>query len=78
MASKFPISTNSTLKRSSDDENSHQQQSKKGHWSAVLSTAINDESVRVHKDELCTVINDKYPKVKLLKNRKKFDHSAFF
>ena len=24
---------------------------------------MDDESLRVHKDELCTVIKDKYPKV---------------
>lgn len=36
---------------------------KKNHWSAVLSTAIDDESVRLYRDDLCTVIMDKFPKV---------------
>jgi len=50
-------------KRKISSENNNGNQQKKGHWSAALSTALDDESVRLHKDELCTVIKDKFPKV---------------
>jgi hypothetical protein len=45
------------------ENNNNGNQSKKGHWSTALSTALDDESVRLYKDELCTVIKDKFPKV---------------
>ncbi|CAF0862285.1 unnamed protein product [Didymodactylos carnosus] len=35
-----------------------------GHWSTALTSAVEDESVQVYKDDLCTIINDKYPKAK--------------
>lgn len=54
-----------TIKRKIPTENSNTNvnQAKKPHWSAVLSSAINDESVQLYKDDLCTVIQDKFPKV---------------
>jgi len=52
-----------TVKRKIPTENINGNQMKKGHWSAGLSTALDDESVRLYKDELCTVIKDKFPKV---------------
>ena len=52
-----------TMKRKETGEITNENQAKKGHWSAGLSTALQDESVRVYKDDLCTVIKDKYPKV---------------
>jgi hypothetical protein len=52
-----------TEKRKISSENINESQAKKGHWSAGLSTAMDDESVRLYKDDLCTVIKDKFPKV---------------
>ncbi len=52
-----------TEKRKSPSENLNGNQTKKGHWSAGLSTAMDDESARLYKDDLCTVIKDKFPKV---------------
>ncbi len=52
-----------TIKRQIPTENGNENQVKKGHWSAGLSSALDDESVRVYKDDLVTVIKDKYPKV---------------
>ncbi len=60
MASALPSPAE---KRKISSENNNGNQPKKGHWSAALSTALDDESVRLHKDELCTVIKDKFPKV---------------
>ena len=57
MASALP------LKRTIESENSNGNQPKKGHWSAALTEALNDENVRVYKDDLCTIIQDKFPKV---------------
>jgi hypothetical protein len=51
------------IKRKIPSENINGDQAKKGHWSAGLSTALDDESIRLYKDDLCTVIVDKYPKV---------------
>lgn len=57
--------SSSVQKRTLPDGSSsnHESQMKKAHWSTGLSTAINDESVQLYKDDLCTVIKDKYPKV---------------
>jgi len=44
---------------------SSEQQTKKNHWSTALSTAISDEGVQLYKDDLCTVIKDKFPKVNI-------------
>lgn len=52
-----------TIKRKIPVGNTNENQTKKGHWSAGLSTALNDESVQLYKDDLCTVIRDKFPKV---------------
>ena len=52
-----------TTKRKIPSENINGNQAKKSHWSAGLSAAMDDENARVYKDDLCTVINDKYPKV---------------
>lgn len=60
MACSLP---STTVKRKSPSDNVNENQSKKNHWSAGLSTALDDESVRVYKDDLCTIIKDKYPKV---------------
>jgi hypothetical protein len=57
MASALPS------KRKIESENTNGNQPKWGHWSAALSEALDDESVRVYKDDLCTIIKDKYPKV---------------
>ena len=58
MASALPSTTE---KRKPDNLNGNQ--AKKSHWSAGLSIAMEDESVQVYKDDLCTVIRDKFPKV---------------
>ncbi|CAF0806691.1 unnamed protein product [Adineta steineri] len=50
------------FKRKNPSDYTNGNQNKKGHWSTVLSTALEDESVRVYKDDLCTVIIDKFPK----------------
>jgi hypothetical protein len=50
-------------KRKTPNGNFNGNQPKKGHWSAGLSIAMDDESVRLYKDDLCTVIKDKFPKV---------------
>ena len=52
-----------SLKRRTPLENNNQNQGKKAHWSVALSDALNDESVRLYRDDLCTVIKDKFPKV---------------
>ncbi len=51
------------IKRKVPSDNSNENQIKKGHWSTGLSTALDDESVRLYKDDLCTVIKDKFAKV---------------
>ncbi len=61
MATALP-SPNEKRKTSSENH-SNGNESKKSHWSAALSTAIEDESVQLYKDDLCTVIQDKFPKV---------------
>ncbi|CAF0856807.1 unnamed protein product [Rotaria sordida] len=63
MASSLPSST--AIKRNLPSENLNENQPKRNHWSAGLSTALDDEGARVHKDELCTVIKDKYPKARI-------------
>jgi len=50
-------------KRKLPSGNFNDNQPKKGHWSAGLSIAMEDESVRLYKDDLCTIIKDKFPKV---------------
>ncbi|CAF1139062.1 unnamed protein product [Adineta ricciae] len=54
-----------TTKRKGPLENNNQNKSKKSHWSAALSDALDDESVRLYRDDLCTVIRDKFPKAKI-------------
>ncbi|CAF2745895.1 unnamed protein product [Rotaria sp. Silwood2] len=63
MASSLPSPT--TIKRKTPSENPNENLPKRNHWSAGLSTALDDESARVYKDELCTVIKDKYPKARI-------------
>lgn len=60
MASALPPTI---VKRKIPSEQTNENQMKKGHWSAGLSTALEDESVRLYRDDLCTVIKDKFPKV---------------
>jgi hypothetical protein len=60
MATALPSTTE---KRKIPTENFNGNQPKKSHWSAGLSIAMDDESVRLYKDDLCTVIKDKFPKV---------------
>lgn len=50
-------------KRKLTDISSEQHVKNNNHWSTALSTALNDESVQLYKDDLCTVIQDKFPKV---------------
>ncbi|UJR25656.1 hypothetical protein I4U23_007007 [Adineta vaga] len=54
-----------SLKRRTPLENNNQNQGKKAHWSVALSDALNDESVRLYRDDLCTVIKDKFPKARI-------------
>jgi hypothetical protein len=61
MASALP--STAEKRKIPSENNNNRDQPKKGHWSAALSTALDDESVRLYKDELCTVIQDKFPKV---------------
>ncbi|CAF0726728.1 unnamed protein product [Rotaria sp. Silwood1] len=64
MASSSP-SSSTTVKRKMQSENLNENQPKRNHWAAGLSTALDDESVRIYKDDLCTVIKDKYPKARI-------------
>ena len=57
------LSTTSSKRDMSEEKSTDERPAKKNHWSVGLSSAMDDESVRVHQDELCTVIKDKYPKV---------------
>lgn len=50
-------------RKASADTHSNGNPAKKNHWSAGLSSAMDDENARVYRDDLCTVITDKYPKV---------------
>ncbi|CAF1218240.1 unnamed protein product [Rotaria magnacalcarata] len=56
------LSSTSEKRKTPSSDNVNGNQPKKNHWSAALSAAIDDESVQVYKDDLCTVINDKFPK----------------
>jgi hypothetical protein len=51
------------IKRKLPSENTNGNQAKTSHWSVGLSAALDDENARLFKDDLCTVIKDKYPKV---------------
>lgn len=64
MASALP--STSEKRKTSSENPSNGNLMKKGHWSAGLSTAMEDETTRLYKDDLCTVINDKFPKVSSL------------
>lgn len=61
-----------TIKRKTPTDNYNRNQAKKAHWSLGLSEALNDESVQLYKDDLCTVIKDKYPKVGYSIHKEKF------
>lgn len=59
-------SASTTEKRKAPaDTHSNGNSSKKNHWSAGLSVALDDENARVFRDDLCTVITDKYPKARI-------------
>lgn len=70
MASALPSTPEK--RKASAEQHSNGNPTKKNHWSAGLSTALDDESVRLHRDDLCTVIQDKFPKV-----RSAIFHSSF-